>query len=302
MDAREISPPIDADLHAPDSLTLRTASDLRMALMSGRMFVMQVAHPAVGAGVGELSRFREDPWSRLREIERSGQAFLFSGRAASLREGERLRRLHRHIEGIDHRGRPYNSLDPDVYGWVHAVFLDTTFAMHELYGDPLSPSDEERLFREWREGGRILGLRDEDLPRTLASYRAWYAETITTTLEHNDVVEQIVRSPTPPAPPWAARWPAGLWGASWKPLARASRFLTLGALPPAYREKIRDRHPWSDDDERSMRRFRAFVRALVPRLPEAIRHSAPGRRAMAVGASCPHVPGGVQTPSPSAST
>jgi uncharacterized protein (DUF2236 family) len=301
MDAYD-TPPIDADLHAHDSLTLRAASDIRMALMSGRMFAMQVAHPAVGAGVGELSRFREDPWGRLREIDRSGHAFLFSGRAASLREGERLRRLHRHIRGVDHRGRAYHSLDPDVYGWVNAVFLDTTLTMHELYVGPLSTSDEERLFREWREGGRILGLRDADLPRTLADYRAWYADAIETTLEHNDVVDHILRSPTPPAPPWAARWPSELWASTWKPIARASRFLTLGALPRAYREKIAAWHPWTDEDERSMRRWSSCVRALVPRLPDAVRYSPPGRRAMSVSSGCPHASGGSHAPSPSAST
>ena len=54
------------DMHAPDSLSIRFYGDVRGWLMSGRTFLMQVAHPAVGAGVWEHSTFRQDPWHRLR--------------------------------------------------------------------------------------------------------------------------------------------------------------------------------------------------------------------------------------------
>ena len=89
---------------------VRAFGDIRSWLMSGRTFLMQVAHPAVGAGVWEHSSFRKDPWRRLREIDRSGQNFVLRGRDASLREGARLRRMHRNIAGMDSRGRAYHAL------------------------------------------------------------------------------------------------------------------------------------------------------------------------------------------------
>src|SRR5689334_7741234 len=107
------------DMHAPDSLTVRYAGDIRTIMLGPRTFLMQVAHPAVGAGVNEFSSFREDPFRRLREVARSGDAFMFSGRKAAEREGERLRHMHRNIQGKDSAGKAYHSLDPEVYGWVH---------------------------------------------------------------------------------------------------------------------------------------------------------------------------------------
>src|SRR5262245_35992363 len=83
------------DMHGPDSLSIRAWGDVLSWFMSGRTFVMQVAHPAVGAGVWEHSAFREDPWKRLREIQRSGRNFALRGREASREEGARLRYLHR---------------------------------------------------------------------------------------------------------------------------------------------------------------------------------------------------------------
>jgi uncharacterized protein (DUF2236 family) len=80
-------------MHDPDSMTIRCAADIRMQLMGGRTFVMQVAHPAVGAGVHEFSEFRTDPWTRLEQIAKSGTQYLYRGEAAAYEEGRRLQRV-----------------------------------------------------------------------------------------------------------------------------------------------------------------------------------------------------------------
>jgi uncharacterized protein (DUF2236 family) len=268
------------DMHAPDSLSIRFYGDVRGWLMSGRTFLMQVAHPAVGAGVWEHSTFRQDPWHRLREIDRSGRNFVLSGKEASLAEGARLRKLHRNIKGVDSRGRPYHSLEPHVYGWVHTVFLDSTVTMNALYGTPLTRAEQEQLFVEWRQGGRVFGLRDRDMPATLDDYWAHYEHMIETELECNAVVDHILTSGVPAEPPALRYMPRWLWRALSGPLGAASRKLILSSLPPSYRKKIADRHPWTDADERGMERFRRIVRATVPHLPAKLRYRAAARRAM----------------------
>lgn len=268
-------------MHDPDSVTLRSAGDVRQALMLGRMFVMQVAHPDVGRGVAEHSAFARDPWTRLRAIAASGQRFVFSGAAAAQAEGERLRAAHRDIAGRRGDGSRYHALQPAAYGWVHAVFLDTTLAMHALYGEPLGPVDRARLFAEWREGGALLGLRARDLPDTLEGFEAWYRGMIATTLEVTPVVELLLAGAPPPAPGWAARWPAGLWQRAWAPLGGWSRWLTRAGLPPAFRDRLPARYRWTADDERRLRGFAAGVRTIVPRLPARLRLS---REAYAAGA------------------
>lgn len=272
------SAPERVDVHAPDSLTILIAGDIRSTLMAGRSFVMQVAHPLVGAGVGQLSNFRNNPWHRLREIRKSGERFAFSGRAAGVAEGKRLRELHRDIKGVDSAGRAFHSLRPDVYGWVHAVFLDTLVTQCRLYGTALTRREEERLFEEWRESGRLFGLRTQDMPASLDAYWRHYEEMIADTLEYNDVIASMLALQAPP--PEALSWlPGPVWRALWEPAAALNRKLTLAALPPAFRAKIGAQAPWTAADARQMRRLQAAVRTLVPRLPARLRCTAAGYRA-----------------------
>lgn len=268
------------ELHAPDSLTIRHGGDIRNVLMAGRIVVMQVAHPAVGAGVWEYSNFRHDPWSRLEETDRSRTRFAFSGREASIEEGKRLRQLHRNIQGVDTRGRQYRALDPKVYGWVNMVFLDSTITMNALYGTPLTEAEQQQLFEEWHQGGRFFGLKDRDLPATLDEYWQQFHHMIETELEYTPIVDYLLKSGAPPRPAVLHHLPKSLWQLLWKPLGTASRKLILSSLPASYRQKIAAHQPWSNDDERSMERFRQLVRATIPHLPERLRIIPPARRAM----------------------
>jgi|SoiMethySBSTD1v2_1073268.scaffolds.fasta_scaffold01458_31 uncharacterized protein (DUF2236 family) len=267
------------DLHASDSMTIRYAGDFRMTLLTGRTFAMQVSHPAVGAGVDQFSNFRRDPLRRLREINRSGNAFMFSGREAAERESQRLRNMHRNIAGVDSRGQRFHALDPAVYGWVHTVFFDSAVAMHDLFGTPLTRAEQERLFAEWRQGGMLLGLASEDMPADVDEYFAYYARMIETTLEYNAVTRDILSGAIPRFGP-LKRLPRGAWGRISAPLAARSRRLTLGTLPPAYRRKIAAYERWTAEDERWLERFRSVVKALAPRLPTRLRVSRAAYRAM----------------------
>lgn len=286
----EVAPASDGaspsfDMHGPNSLSIRAWGDLLSWFMTGRIFVLQVAHPAVGAGVWEHSAFRQDPWRRLREIQRSGRNFALRGREASREEGARLRYLHRNIAGVDSHGRKYHALEPHVYGWVNMVFLDSIVTMHALYGVPLTRAQEEQAFAEWRQGGRTFGLKERDLPATLDAYWERYNDAVENELEYNPAVAQLLSRSLPPKPPELKRIPDALWPALWKPLSALSYTFTLAGLPPKYRAKLAEHHPWTERDERRMERFRRLVRNVVPRLPDRLRYSGETRRALAAAGS-----------------
>lgn len=273
LEATRVARPRTAPMHHRDSLTVRYASDLRMQLVSGRTFVMQVAHPAVGAGVHAYSAFREDPWTRLEQITRSGIAYLYRGEEAAFEEGRRLRRLHAGLRGVDSRGRPYHALDPDVYGWVHTVFFDSIVTMNRWFATPLTRSEEERLFLEWRKGGLVFGLDDGDMPSTVDEYWERYDAAIEATLEYNPPVDHIlnIADKEPIKPPQLENLGDTVWRALWKPLGRFQRWLILATLPLRYREKIAPHQPWTAADQRSFERMAACVRRAFPRLPAAWR-------------------------------
>src|SRR5260370_7889214 len=66
----------------PDSVTRRRAADACTLIAAGYALVLQVAHPTVGIGVAEHSRYREEPWERLARTPDFTTAFVYSQPAA----------------------------------------------------------------------------------------------------------------------------------------------------------------------------------------------------------------------------
>ena len=83
-------------------------------MLSVRALLMQVAHPMVGAGVGEHSVYKTDPWGRLYRSLNSLMTQIY-GSERAVAEGPRLQELHRGIKGVDAQGRRYSALNPEAY-------------------------------------------------------------------------------------------------------------------------------------------------------------------------------------------
>ncbi|MFE3324382.1 oxygenase MpaB family protein [Streptomyces sp. NPDC059176] len=258
----------------PGGVLWSLAGDVRGLLMLPAALTMQVAHPAVGAGVDEHSVFRTDPWGRGERSLRSLQLWVYGGEAAA-EEGRRLRQLHRTIQGTDTRGRRYHALTPEYYAWVHATgFPVYQYASRYLHR-PLTSQQERQLYAEWLQVGRVLGIRDRDMPQTVEEFWPYYHKVLADELEATAVVRDLVethaRVPPPDRGPLAIRlllrafWPVLL-----PPLARFRRFVTVGLMPPDARRAIG--LEWSAPQERRLRRFGLVVRATVPLLPERWRY------------------------------
>ncbi|MGW2559273.1 oxygenase MpaB family protein [Streptomyces sp. NPDC001514] len=258
----------------PGGVLWSLAGDIRGLLMLPAALTMQVAHPAVGAGVDEHSVFRTDPWGRGERSVRSLQLWVYGGDAAA-EEGRRLRQLHRTIQGTDTHGRPYQALSPENYAWVHATgFPVYRYATRYLHR-PLTGAQERQLYAEWLRVGRVLGIHDRDMPPTIEEFWPYYRKVLADELEATAVVRDLVATDRPLPPPdrgplllrllLRAFWPAIL-----PPFVRFRRFVTIGLMPPDARAAIG--LPWTDRQERRLRRFGRVVRAVVPVLPERLRY------------------------------
>ncbi|MGW7365057.1 oxygenase MpaB family protein [Streptomyces sp. NPDC054841] len=276
-----MSRPPDPVPPPPGGVLWNLAGDIRGLLMLPAALTMQVAHPAVGAGVDEHSVFRTDPWGRGERSLRSLQLWVYGGEAAA-EEGRRLRQLHRTIQGTDTRGRRYHALTPEYYAWVHATgFPVYQHAARYLYR-PFTPAHERRMYAEWLQVGRILGIHDRDMPQTIEEFWPYYRKVLADELEATAVVQDLTATDRPVPPPdrgplllrllLRASWPLIL-----PPLARFRRFVTIGLMPPDAREAIG--LPWTDAQERRLRRFGRVVRAVVPVLPERLRYLPLARQA-----------------------
>ncbi len=254
----------------PDSVAWQVVGDRRLLLGAGTALLLQVAHPVIGAGVHDHSRYVEDPWGRLDRTIDSLLRQVFGGREA-IAEAERLREMHKAIKGVDHHGARYHALTPEAYWWVHGSTFWTTVRMQEVFVRPLSHREKQRLYAEWRCLGLLLGLREHHMPADLESFETYFDDVVANRLEDNHTVRELLGSITmrdTPPPPW---W--FLPEALWRPVRPAGgNVLTLcatGLLPPVLRDRLSLK--WTDEDERRLQRLGAVTRATVNRIPARLR-------------------------------
>ena len=263
------------------TLAIRYGGDMRNLLMSNRTFILQLAHPSVGAGVVQHSNFRHDPWSRLREIAYSGNQMMFHGHDAAVAEGHRLREMHRPIKGVNAHGEQYHALNPKVYGWVHFVFYESNLACHQLFGKPVPQAHQETLFQNWRASGQYFGLREQDLPASQEAYWEKWHDMMRDQLESNEAIEFIINlQQHQPQPPPALTWlPKPVWNAFWTPLAKETDLITVGSLPEAFREKLN--LSWNHHQQQRFDQIRARIQQLFNWMPQDWRLMPEARRYLA---------------------
>ncbi|MER6050235.1 oxygenase MpaB family protein [Streptomyces sp. NPDC001793] len=265
----------------PGGVLWSLVGDIRSLLTLPAALTMQVAHPAVGAGVDDHSVFRTDPWGRGERSLASLQLWVYGG-AEAAEEGRRLRKLHRAIQGTDAYGRKYHALTPAYYAWVHATGYPVFRHARRYLGRPFTPAQERQLYAEWLQVGRILGIHDRDMPQTIEEFWPYYRKVLDTEIEETAVVRELTATDQPlPAPdrgPWWVLLPLRLAWPVLKPgFARFRRFVTIGLMPPDARRAIG--LPWTDVQERRLRHLGLVVRLVVPILPERLRFMPIARRA-----------------------
>ncbi|MEU6523545.1 oxygenase MpaB family protein [Streptomyces sp. NPDC046924] len=262
---------------APGSLLWDITGDVRILLSLPAALVLQVAHPAVGAGVDDHSVFRTDPWGRAERSLHSLQLWVYGGEHA-LEEGRRLRALHRTISGTDTRGRAYHALTPAYYAWVHATAYPVFLRAAQYLSRPFDEPDARRLYDELLALGAVLGIKQRDMPRTPEEFWPYFDTMVREELERTAVAAELLdpRRPVPP-PDGAGALLRRLWPVLRPPLARLHVFVTTGLLPPAVRDRLG--LAWTARDERRLRRLGAVVRTVVPLLPERLRYLPTARAA-----------------------
>jgi uncharacterized protein (DUF2236 family) len=257
----------------PGSVCWARASDVRTLLGAGAALVLQVAHPTVAAGVREHSDFERDPWGRLLRTLDYVNLLVFGGPEAAATTARAVREMHKKIRGVAPDGRRYHALEPEAYAWVHATLALAIVEANRRFGRPFDPADREQLYAEWRGLGRLLGVRERDMPVDWAALTAYTDRMIDERLEDNDVVHSVLRSldaRVPPPDPIGRR----AWPLIRPPAAHLQRLATIGLLPERLRRKLG--LSLSLPEQAELRAVGAALRATTPVLPESLRVVGPG--------------------------
>ena len=254
------------------SVMWRYAGDARMLPFLGRAFLLQAAHPTIAAGVADHSNFKVDPFGRFR---RSWGLVLDALYAAdSERVAAEIRASHKPIRGVRSDGRRYTAFEPEAYFWVLASGFETIVSAAQRFGRPFSAAEERRGYKETRELGRRLGLRERDMPDTHESFLEWYAWMLAERIDDNQTVRDVLAVLRRPNPPRGV--PQVMWPLPRAAVAELGWVATVGTLPASVRARLRI--PWSAIDEI---RLRAIAQAfkLLNAAPASVFYLPPARAA-----------------------
>ena len=235
---------------APDSAARRMHGESVLLLGGGRALLLQIAHPAVAAGVTAHSNFRSQRWRRLLRTLRPMHEIVFGDRKQALAAVRAINRVHDRVTGPD-----YDARDPELLLWVLATLIDTSLEMHERFIGPLAPKEAEAYYADMCRLGILLDVPREYLPRDLGAFRVYFERTLAS-LEVSEAARGIARELLKLTP---ATWPA----------IAPLRLLSAGLLPESLRQRFG--LGWGPKRESTLRNLQRLSRAVVPHVPRRLR-------------------------------
>jgi uncharacterized protein (DUF2236 family) len=259
----------DPGLFGPGSASWTIDREILVLAGGTCALLMQLAHPAVAAGVAQHSDFCGDPFGRLRRTLTASYAVVFGSTRRAERAIRRMNAIHGRVRGhVPESGQAYDARDPDLLLWVHATLVDTALRVYDRYVAPLKPRLAEAYHREARDVAIRLGVPPAAVPQELTELR-WHmarlvAEGVVGVSPTALRLAPSVLYPTPLAP-------RIVWD--------AAHLVSLSVLEPS----IRDGYgiAWSQRRERGMRHAARASRRLLPLVPRILRQVPQARSAEA---------------------
>jgi uncharacterized protein (DUF2236 family) len=196
-------------LTAPDSVSWRIFKNPIALFVGGTAAViLELADPAVRAGVWQHSSFRQDPFARLRRTGVAAMVTIYGPRGLAQAMIRNVVRMHSNVQGVMANGVRYRANDPRLLTWVHATALYQFASAYDRYVAPLRETEFSRLFLEGAPVARLYGA--DEPPASVAGMHDLF-ERASPRLDASPIVLDflaIMRST--PALPRSLRWMQGI--------------------------------------------------------------------------------------------
>lgn len=180
--------------------------------------------------------------------------------------GHKVRDFHRDIKGTISDGSRYHALNPELFYWAHATFVDQTIYVTDTFIRRLSYDEKAQIFEESKVWYQLYGVSARSQPQTYDEFVEYW----------NTMCDKFVPTKTivyatgylrqgVPGPKWM---PKPIWRVLSAPINGALRLVFIGTLPQQMRDVCR--LEWTPKQQRRFDRFAAFMRTANPvinRLP-----------------------------------
>jgi uncharacterized protein (DUF2236 family) len=218
---------------APDSAMWKIVRHRSILLTGPAAAVLQIAHPRVGLGVMEHSRFADSPLGRLQRTLVAVNTIAFGTRDEAEAAARRVARRHRTVTGDaaahDVPGPARYSVDElDLLMWVVATLVWSAVGGYERIVAPLTDEEKENFYRDMRVFGTFFALPREYGPQTYREYLAYFDGVIQDELiGSHEVSRRVAWAVARPRTPWWLRLAGG-------PIT----FIFSEIIPPPVRDRL----------------------------------------------------------------
>jgi uncharacterized protein (DUF2236 family) len=253
------------------SMLRRVHRERALALAGPRALLMQAAHPLAVAGLLAHTTALDEPYERLARTAQVLSTIGFGSKRDAERAAARVRAMHRRVRGrlAEPVGRypagtPYRADDPELLMWVLFTLVDSGMVVYDKYVRSMTDAEQAAYWEDYKVVGRLFGLREDDMPDTLADLRDYKRAMLEGDALHvSDWARSRAREIVlePPVPVVA------------QPLVELVNFITISLLPG----EIRRQYGFRPIPPAPLRR--ALVaggaeyvkRAVIPFLPDRLR-------------------------------
>lgn len=253
----------------PGSLLWHYAGDHRLAFSGLSAGLLQLMHPAIGAGVAEHSDFFRDPWGRIIRSIPQILGVVYLPDAETL--GRRIQGYHRGIRGVDNLGRRYRALDPSTFWWAHATFQYAAEMVADRFDHrSLRGHDREELYLDGVEWYRRYGVAMTAVPSDRESFGVEWDRHVDDVLEMTPAAAKAVDMALHDRDmelKFLPDWTRALQPGVITPLLRLAAF---GGLPSRLRRRMDI--PWGLREQADYRLLRHSVASLWRWLPAQARY------------------------------
>ena len=248
----------------PGSTTFKVNREVVVVAGWGRAILLQLAHPAVAAGVHGHSSFRGSllaSFRRMRSTVRAMLSITFGDTEQMIAAAAGINTIHERVHGRvrEGAGEEYSAHDPELQRWVHATLLESMPLTYELLVGPLTRRERDAYCSEAAIMEPLLGMPARWLPRDAAQLDDYMRDKMSDgSLVVTESSRALARAVLYP-PQWHVVWPA----------ARAMQLLTIGSLPESLRSAYG--FEWGEREMRARRRWVTLLRAALRLSPQVAR-------------------------------
>ncbi|WOC11384.1 oxygenase MpaB family protein [Gordonia sp. MP11Mi] len=225
-----------------DSLIWRYLGDRRFVMSICRAVSLQMLHPAIASATHEFSLVRRRVFVHKR---RTAPCIIRAAYESDFDEIRLIRYAHDHFRSQTPDGTRYHALNPEIFFFEHATYVDALFACVEYFFDGLDDDGREQLYRETCEWYRRYGISDRLMPATVGEFYEYFDEALATQLDPNPGYDWYREQLLHPDDWYFKKLPTAAVRAIQHPVACAY----LGVEP-------------SDSDRRALARYATRLRAI----------------------------------------